>query len=88
MPSLRCLEQIAGPRLCSDRSIARRNNGLIEVKLLGASGKSYTLEAADNLTNPVWVAVVSALADDGGEVTLVDPQPLLKAATFYRIAIR
>jgi hypothetical protein len=47
------------------RSIVRANGGLIHLELLGASGRTYVLQAATNLPPPQWTAIQTNLATNG-----------------------
>jgi hypothetical protein len=49
----------------------------------GLAGNTYVLEASSNLVN--WTAVVTNVADSGGQVEMVDPGPSGQPQRFYRL---
>ena len=61
-------------------------NGLFWLRLGGVPGRTYTLQATDNLHPPVWVALGTRVAAANGEFEFVDPDPNRPPLRFYRSA--
>jgi hypothetical protein len=50
-------------------------------------GGSYSLESADDLTQPVWTPVGGAIAGTGAVVQIIEPKALGQSKGFYRVAV-
>jgi hypothetical protein len=49
-------------------------NGVLRIHGLGATGKTYQIEATPSLTNPVWTPVGTSTADGNGRFTFFTSQ--------------
>jgi hypothetical protein len=56
----------------------------LRLRGLGATGKSYQVEAKSDLTNPVWTPLGSAAADGNGRFTFFTTQSTNTPVRFYR----
>jgi hypothetical protein len=74
---------LAAPPVAPSPVFAGQKLGLSIPTLAGAT---YALEATDNLAQPVWFVVASAIGD-GASITLQDSATPLPAARFYRIRL-
>ncbi len=59
-------------------------NGELRIRGLGATGKTYQIEAAFDLLHPVWTPLGSATADGNGRFTFFTSQPADAPVRFYR----
>ena len=58
--------------------------GALRLRGLGATGKTYQIEAKSNLTDPVWKPLGSATADGNGRFTFFTAQATDAPMRFYR----
>ncbi len=59
-------------------------NGSLRLRGLGATGKTYQIEAKSALTDPVWKPLGSATADGNGRFTFFTAQAADTPMRFYR----
>ena len=59
-------------------------NGALRLRGLGATGKTYQIEAKSDLTDPVWTPLGSATADGNGRFTFFTVQAADASMRFYR----
>jgi hypothetical protein len=59
-------------------------NGALRLRGLGATGKTYQIEAKSDLTDPVWTPLGTATADGNGRFTFFTAQAPGAPARFYR----
>ena len=59
-------------------------NGALRLRGLGATGKTYQIEATSQLDAPVWTTLGSATADGNGRFTFFTSQAADGPARFYR----
>jgi len=59
-------------------------NGGLRLRGLGATGKTYRIEATSNFTNPVWTPLGNSIADGNGRFTHLTAQLPAVAMCFYR----
>ena len=59
-------------------------SGALRLRGLGATAKTYRIEATSNLTATVWTPVGSATADGNGRFTFFTAQPADTPVRFYR----
>jgi hypothetical protein len=59
-------------------------NGALRLRGLGATGKTYRIEAKSALTDPVWTSLGSATADGNGRFTCFTVQTADVPRRFYR----
>jgi hypothetical protein len=60
--------------------------GGFNITLTGAPGASYAIQATTNLSNPVWVTLVTTNANSSGLVLFKDPDAPIYPCRFYRTA--
>lgn len=56
----------------------------LRLRGLGATGKTYQIEAAEDIVNPVWMPLGTATADGNGRFTYFTAQLASGAPRFYR----
>jgi hypothetical protein len=71
---------IRPPTLCLDNL----TNGALRLRGLGATAKTYRIEAKSSLTDPVWTPLGSATADGNGRFTFFTAQAADTPVRFYR----
>jgi hypothetical protein len=59
-------------------------NSTLRVRGLGATGKTYQIQATSNLSNPVWTSLGSATADGNGRFTFFTTRDATASARFFR----
>jgi hypothetical protein len=59
-------------------------NSALRIRGLGATGKTYQIEATSSLSSPVWTSVGSAIADGNGRFTFFTTQNAGSPTRFYR----
>jgi hypothetical protein len=59
-------------------------NSALRVRGLGATGKTYQIEATSSLLNPVWTSIGSTTADGNGRFTFFTSQDATSPARFFR----
>lgn len=59
-------------------------NGALRLRGLGATGKTYQIEAKSDLRNPTWTPLGSATADGNGRFTFFTAQAADAPVRFYR----
>ena len=59
-------------------------NGALRLRGLGATARTYQIEATPDLVNPVWTPVGTATADGNGRFTFFTAQPADAPMRFYR----
>ena len=59
-------------------------NGVLRLRGLGATGKTYQILAASSLSSPVWTPLGSATADGNGRFTFITAQAAGAPARFFR----
>jgi hypothetical protein len=59
-------------------------NSTLRIRGLGASGKTYQIEAASSLASPVWTPLGSATADGNGRFTFFTTRNAGSPARFFR----
>jgi hypothetical protein len=59
-------------------------NGGLRLRGLGATGKTYRIEATSNLTNPVWTPLGNSTADGNGRFTYLAAQLPDAVMRFFR----
>jgi hypothetical protein len=62
-----------------------QGGGALRLRGLGASGKTYQIEAKSNLTDAVWKPLGSASADGNGRFTFFTTQVTDAPTRFYRV---
>lgn len=62
-----------------------QGNGALRLRGLGATGKTYQIEATSNLTTPVWMPLGTATADGNGRFTFFTAQLPSAPMRFYRV---
>ena len=60
-------------------------NGGLRLRGLGATGKTYRIEATSSLTNPVWTPLGNSTADGNGRFTYFTTRLPGSATRFYRV---
>jgi hypothetical protein len=61
-----------------------QGQGALRLRGLGATGKTYRIEAKSNLADPVWTSLGSATADGNGRFTFFTAQTADAQPRFYR----
>ena len=61
-----------------------QGNGALQLRGLGATGKTYQIEAKSDLTDTAWTPVGSATADGNGRFTFFTTQAADAPMRFYR----
>lgn len=59
-------------------------NSNLRIRGLGATGKTYQIQATSSLSNPVWTSLGSAIADGNGRFTFFTTQDAIAPARFFR----
>jgi hypothetical protein len=59
-------------------------NGVLRLRGLGATGKTYQILATSSLSSPVWTPLGSATADGNGRFTFLTAQAAGAPARFFR----
>jgi hypothetical protein len=59
-------------------------NNALRIRGLGATGKTYQIEATSSLSSPVWTSIGSAIADGNGRFTFFTTQNAGSSTRFYR----
>ncbi len=59
-------------------------NSTLRIRGLGATGKTYQIQATSNLSNPVWTSLGSATADGNGRFTFFITPDATAPARFFR----
>ena len=59
-------------------------SGALRLRGLGATARTYQIEATPDLVNPVWTPVGTATADGNGRFTFFTAQPADAPMRFYR----
>jgi hypothetical protein len=59
-------------------------NNALRLRGLGATGKTYQIEATSSLSSPVWTSLGSAAADGNGRFTFFTSQDATLPARFFR----
>jgi hypothetical protein len=62
-------------------------NGVLRLRGLGATAKTYQIQAATDLSNPVWSNLGSSTADGNGRFTFFPGQIANPVARFYRAVL-
>ncbi len=65
-------------------SLDSMTNSALRIRGLGATGKTYQIQAASNLSNPVWSSLGSATADGNGRFTFFTTRDATAPARFFR----
>ena len=60
-------------------------SGAMRLRGLGATGKTYQIEATSSLTNTVWTPSGPATADGNGRFTFFTAQTTTGLMRFYRV---
>jgi hypothetical protein len=59
-------------------------NSALRIRGLGATGKTYQIQATSNLSSPVWTSLGSATADGNGRFTFFTAVDATTPARFFR----
>jgi len=65
-------------------SLVRETNGLKRVTGIGSPSTAYAIQATEQLTAPVWQALVTNIADIQGRFELLDTNSVNYESRFYR----
>jgi len=65
-------------------SLDSMTNSGLRIRGLGATGKTYQIQATSNLSNPVWTSLGSATADGNGRFTFFTTRDATASARFFR----
>jgi hypothetical protein len=68
-------------------SVAPNPDGSFTLGLAGTPGYNYTLEAATNLTSPVWLSIATNTLGTNGVWQFTDPQATNFPQQFYRLML-
>jgi hypothetical protein len=64
-----------------------QTNGLMRIRGLGATGKTYQIEGATSLGTPDWTSLGTSTADGNGRFTFFNNQIAGDAVRFYRAVL-
>ena len=62
-----------------------QGNGNLRLRGLGATGKTYKIEATSDLASPAWAPLGNATADGNGRFTFFTAQTANASMQFYRV---
>ncbi|HKX62955.1 MAG TPA: hypothetical protein VJS65_13945, partial [Verrucomicrobiae bacterium] len=63
-------------------------NGLFQVTLLGAPGRSYIMDASTNVNSAPWHPIATNMTDQAGSWTFIDPIIPDLPTRFYRARLQ
>ena len=72
------------PQVAENLIIEAPGDGSLRLRFFGIPGRSYGIEATDNLSNPNWETLGRRTANPDGTFEFVDPAPAASLKRFYR----
>jgi hypothetical protein len=83
--SIALLRLLVSPGLVLSRANVTTTN--VSFPVTSVTGLNYTLQYKNALTDPIWTSIPPTVVGSGGPIILIDPNPPVQPARFYRVNV-